>query len=463
MSTRRSGDQLQVIPGNLEGNDEDTGDDALEFKFPSNREFNPPQKGANVPRRKSVLGRGLSALLTSSAVPVDLSNIPLAGVGGNALTEQEKPIKQGSEKLPSGKSTNTREQKAASLPKPFPADDTPPPVPSPFTPPAPTAVTAGATSASGIGAASNPGAAFGEDDGLIDGGLVYLSVDRVRANPDQPRRTFPQAELEDLSETIKKTGLLQPLVVRRRKGESGQLAAYEIVAGERRFRAAKMAGLVKIPAILKQLNDQEALEIGIIENVQRSNLNPIEEALAYQRLVDTFGSTQNEVAEKVGKDRASVANLLRLLKLDPSVQEMIVRGDLSAGHGRTLLRAESPELQRTVAKRILDEGLSVREAELLSQGGTLERDRPVAIPGASVVPGASEIPGIRIPATAPGGESKPAPKVQKSPEILALEEELRRTLGTKVSLQFSEAGRGELRISFYSVEELEGIVEMFRE
>ena len=208
-----------------------------------------------------------------------------------------------------------------------------------------------------------------------------------------------------------------------------------MVAGERRWRASQAAGLKEIPAIVRRLSDKEAFALAIIENVQRADLNPIEEALAYQRLIDEFGDTQAAVAATVGKDRVSIANALRLLKLDSSLQEKISGGILSAGHGRALLMLESGEQRQTLAKRIVSESLSVRAAEKL----------------------AAEM--------AHGKQNRASraqePKVQreKSPAMQAVEERLRRALGTKVSVTLTTEGAGELRISFFSEGELENILE----
>jgi ParB family transcriptional regulator, chromosome partitioning protein len=270
-------------------------------------------------------------------------------------------------------------------------------------------------------------------------GIVYLSIDRVFPSEGQPRKHFDNEELRALSKSIKETGLLQPIVVRRRKGEVGPLAKYDIVAGERRFRAAKMAGLKQLPAVTRQLSDAQALEIGIIENVQRSDLNPIEEAQAYSRLIDEFGGTQESVAQVVGKDRVTIANALRLLKLESSVQQLIVEKKLNAGHGRALLMTTDLTAQREFARAIVSQGLSVRAAERLVQeqltGGTSAEQPKNEVSGASR-----------------STRAKPIAAVE-------LEERLRRALGTKVQLALSGPGRGEVRISFFSEAELESLLE----
>jgi len=270
---------------------------------------------------------------------------------------------------------------------------------------------------------------------VLEGGLMYLSLDRVYPNKAQPRQHFAPQEIETLAESIRTSGLLQPIVVRRRAGEvSGQLATYEIIAGERRFRAAKQAGLVKIPALLRQIDDREALELGIVENVQRADLNPIEEALAYKRLGDSFGASQAEIAEKVGKDRASVANSLRLLKLTAPVQELLIKGELSAGHGRALLGLENAASQLALAERVVKEGLSVRATE-----------QALKSPADGLTPRSTV-------------KRNPSLQSQEA-NIAALEERFRRALGTKVKLSLDAVGKGELRVSFFSSAELERLLE----
>ena len=341
-------------------------------------------KGANMARKRSALGRGLSALMTSSTVPVDFAR-------GDVGT-----------------------------PAAFP--------PTPFVPSEP------------VLRIQPEGVHSGEEESELppEMGLIHLALDRILPNKDQPRQTFVQEEIDRLSDSIKETGLLQPIIVRRKGTDVGHLATFEIVAGERRWRAAKQAGLMKVPAIVRQLTDRETLEIGIIENVQRANLNAIEEAVAYQRLVQEFGASQGEVAASVGKDRASIANSIRLLKLSPDVQKRIERGELSAGHGRALLALQAEADQQCLAQKIVDETLSVRQTEQLVQ----EYVRALAQP-------------------APAVEGGVAVAVkEQSLAIGALEERLRRALGTKIRLTLSpRTGRGELKISFFSEAELESIID----
>lgn len=260
------------------------------------------------------------------------------------------------------------------------------------------------------------------------GSLRYVPVSSLTPNPDQPRQYFNDEELLSLATSIKESGLLQPILVR----ENSKINGLEIIAGERRWRAAMRAGLELVPVILRDLSDREALEIGIIENVQRANLNPIEEAEAYQRLIDDFGQTQAEIAETVGKDRTSIANMLRLLKLGRVVRDMIVSGELSAGHGRALLMVATEEQQVALARRIIKEGLSVRATERAVNEPEGEQASEKVAKGAAAV---------------------------ASPTTQALEERLRRGLGTKVKVAMRAKEKGEIRISFFSTEELESLLE----
>ena len=266
--------------------------------------------------------------------------------------------------------------------------------------------------------------------------LSYLSLDELYPNESQPRKFFRESEIVSLSNSIKETGVLQPILVRKKESASG--GGYEIVAGERRYRASKKAGLKEVPVLIRELTDRETLEIGVVENVQREDLNPIEEALAYRRLVEEFEASQSEIAKTVGKDRASVANSLRLLKLEPGIQELIVEGRITAGHGRALLSLGSFSERRELVERILEESLSVRATERAVSG---EKSETVAVP--------------RV------GSSKKT-VAEKSPAVLELEERFRRALGTKVNLSFdNKTGRGDLRVSFFSAEELQNLLDRF--
>ncbi len=257
-------------------------------------------------------------------------------------------------------------------------------------------------------------------------GELELKLSEIVPNSEQPRKEFDEDTLMELAESIKQFGILQPLLVQK-KGKY-----YEIIAGERRWRAAKLAGLKKVPVILKDFTDLEAMEISLIENIQRENLNSIEEAYAYKRLIEEFHLKQDEVAERVSKSRAAVTNSMRLLKLDPRVQKMLVDEMLSSGHARTLLSLEDPELQYQTAQKIFDEKLSVRETEKLVK----------------------QLLNPRI-----------VPKREKDPQMDAayekLEERLKGIIGTKVSISRGRGKKGKIEIEYYSQEELERILELF--
>lgn len=188
-------------------------------------------------------------------------------------------------------------------------------------------------------------------------GRLYISINKIKSNSDQPRKAFHNESIVELSESIKHNGIIQPLILKQ-DGSS-----YSIVAGERRWRAAKMAGLKEVPAVIMELTDQQVLEISLIENIQREDLNPIEEAVAYKKLLSDFGLTQEQLSRVMGKSRATITNIMRLINLDTRVQEYIIEGVLSEGHGRTLLGIKDGDLQYEVAQRVIDDGISVRELE----------------------------------------------------------------------------------------------------
>lgn len=262
-------------------------------------------------------------------------------------------------------------------------------------------------------------------------GVLYIPVDKIVNNPAQPRQDFKEAELVELAASIKRLGVLQPLVVRRVEG-SGQ---FEIVAGERRWRASKLAGVAQVPAVVRELSERDALEIAIVENVQRENLNPIEQATAYQRLIQEFSLSQEEVAEQVGKDRASISNILRLLKLPKEVQSYLQEGKLTLGHAKAILSIKDPNGQLSLAKKVLNEHLSVRALESLVS-------RVVVLDAGKIAKDRSEIP--------PGADRS---------DLIDTTERLRRTLGTKVLMKHHATGKGSIVIEYFSEVELERIVE----
>jgi ParB family chromosome partitioning protein len=244
--------------------------------------------------------------------------------------------------------------------------------------------------------------------------------------PFQPRKDFPAESLKELSDSIKEQGIVQPLIVRQRKGH------LELIAGERRWRAAQLAGLPEVPVIVREADDQAVLELALIENLQRENLNPIEEAEGYAQLMKQFSLTQEEIAGKVGRGRVAVANALRLLKLPMSVQAHVRAGRLSVGHAKAILTLETHAAQDALAERVIAQGLNVRQAEALTS-----------------------------PTRPPQAPHAPAPHTAKPVDtnLGALESRLRERLGTKIHLRYKE-GKGALEISFYSDAELERILQI---
>lgn len=263
-----------------------------------------------------------------------------------------------------------------------------------------------------------------KEDAAAKSGVQVMKINEVEPNRDQPRKNFDEDALLELSDSIKQFGVLQPLLVRKRKDY------YEIIAGERRWRAAKLAGVKEVPVIEKEYTDQEILEIGLIENIQRENLNPIEEAIAYKRLLEEFNLKQDEVAERVSKSRTAVTNSMRLLELSDKVQQMIIDDMISTGHARALLAIDDPELQYTLANKIFDEKLSVRETEKLVK----------------------EIKNPKKPK-----EKKP---VANSFIYQDLEEKMKSVFGTKVSIASKGKGKGKIEIEYYSDDELEHLFDM---
>ena len=261
---------------------------------------------------------------------------------------------------------------------------------------------------------------------------VIVRISEVEPNREQPRKKFDDDKLAELSESIKTYGLLQPILVQKRDGY------YEIIAGERRWRAALKAGLKEIPVIVRDYTEKEILELSLVENIQRENLNPIEEAIAYKRLMDEFGLGQEEVAQRVSKSRSAVANSLRLLKLEENVQKMVIDGEISMGHARALLPLEDPEKQLSTAKEIVDKKLSVRETEKKVKEILSSRDDT--------------------------DTKKPETKQQEEDPSIAIiykqiEERLQQTLHTKVSIQRKRNGHGKLLIDFYNSDDLDKIID----
>jgi ParB family transcriptional regulator, chromosome partitioning protein len=333
------------------------------------------------------LGRGLSALLgepvrTEAPAPAPANQPPAQPVQQRAPIEPPRNVFE------------------------LPVTQTPAPAPQA---PAPVVTAAAAPTSSG------------------DAGPRGVAIDLVQRNPQQPRKHFDEAELNDLASSIRSHGVLQPILVRPIPG-----GKYEIVAGERRWRAAQKAGLHSIPAVIRELNEVEVLEIAIVENVQRMDLNPIEEAQGFQALIDRFGRTQQEIADAVGKSRPHIANMLRLLSLPDDLQEMVRDGRLSSGHARAILTAPDP---RGLAQKAISEGLNVREIERLAQIAKDEKHGPRVSTGASTD--------------------------GKSADTRALEQSLSNALGLEVTI--SEKGTaGELKVSYKTLEQLDDVIRRLR-
>ena len=255
-------------------------------------------------------------------------------------------------------------------------------------------------------------------------GEIMVKINQVEPNRDQPRKDFDEDALMELADSIKQFGILQPLIVQKKNDY------YEIIAGERRWRAAKIAGVKEVPIIVKEFSDQEIVEISLIENIQRENLNPIEEAMAYKRLLEEFNLKQDEVAERVSKSRTAVTNSMRLLKLSPRVQQMIVDDMISTGHARALLAIDDEEQQFILANRIFDEKLSVREIEKIVKD--LKN---------------------------PKKEIKKT-KIEQTFVYENIEEQMKNIIGTKVSVNPKANGKGKIEIEYYSEEELERIYDL---
>lgn len=263
-----------------------------------------------------------------------------------------------------------------------------------------------------------------KDEKKENGNPLMVKLSEVEPNREQPRKHFDEESLQELADSIKKYGIIQPLLVEKKE------KYYEIIAGERRWRAAKLAGLKEIPVMIKEISEQEKMEVALIENIQREDLNPIEEAQAYKRLLEEFHLKQEDVANRLSKSRSAITNTMRLLKLDERVQTMLADGGLSAGHARALLSIEDGDKQYELALKIVDKGLSVREVEALLK-------------------------------------KKPAEK--KDSELSSrenliyrnFENNLKEIYGTKVSIK-DQKGKGKIEISYYSVDELERILEMLQ-
>jgi len=259
--------------------------------------------------------------------------------------------------------------------------------------------------------------------------LREIAIDLIRPGEQQPRNTFDEAKLQELAQSIRATGIIQPLLVRRRGG------LFELVAGERRWRAAQIAGLTRIPAIVREIPDENLLELALIENIQRQELNAIEEANAYRRLIESLGLTQDEVAQRVGRDRTFITNYLRILKLPNEIQSLLEQEKLTFGHARALLGVTDPQMQRRLAQRIHKNNWSVRETEHRIRALNAQTPSPAVAP-------------IR----------------QIDPNLRAAEGKLRRRFGTQVRIVSAKAGSaGRIEIEFYSAEDLNRLYDLLTE
>lgn len=253
---------------------------------------------------------------------------------------------------------------------------------------------------------------------------IKVKINKVEPNREQPRKKFDEEALQELADSIRQFGVLQPLIVQEKE------EYYEIIAGERRWRAAKLAGLKEIPVIIRKMTEQEIVEISLIENIQRENLNPIEEAQAYKRLLTEFQLKQEEVAERVAKSRTAVTNSMRLLKLDERVQQMVIDGMLTTGHARALLAFDDNEEQFQMANKVYNEKLSVREVEKLTKNHGKQKSE------------------------------KKKEDFQQTAVFQDLEEKMKAALGTKVSINRKNDNKGKIEIEYYSMEELERLIEV---
>jgi len=281
----------------------------------------------------------------------------------------------------------------------------------------------GALIGGGERTASSSAPPVAQPDAVPGHKYMLCPTGEISPNATQPRKRFDEAALQELSDSIKEKGVIEPLIVRRTP------MGFELVAGERRWRAAKMASLASVPVVVIDATDEQSLELAIIENIQREDLNAIEEAEAYKGLADKFGLSQEEVARKVGKERATVANYMRLLKLPLEVKDELVKGAISMGHARAILSVEGHAAQTGLCRKVITKGLSVREAEALARKGFSDSQKSVA--------------------------------VAKAPAYPEIERELREVFGTRVSLK-DKKGKGRIEISYFSADERERVLDLLR-
>ena len=266
------------------------------------------------------------------------------------------------------------------------------------------------------------GALIPDDINEGNEGKLMISLNKIKSNIDQPRKSFDNEKIAELAESIKNHGIIQPLILKENGG------GYIIVAGERRWRAAKMVGLKEVPAIVMDLTEKQVLEISLIENIQRQDLNPIEEALAYKKLLSDFNLTQEELSKRIGKSRTAITNTIRLINLDSRVQQYVIDGIISEGHGRALLSLEDGDLQYIYSQKVIDEKLSVRELEKLIRNASLKSE-------------------------------KSEKNEELNPYYKDVRDRLQNYFGTKVNLS-SKKNRGKIEIEYYSEEDLERILDI---
>ncbi|WP_010246633.1 ParB/RepB/Spo0J family partition protein [Acetivibrio cellulolyticus] len=257
-----------------------------------------------------------------------------------------------------------------------------------------------------------------------ENGIMELRVNEIEPNVGQPRKKFDDEKLIQLSDSIKQHGIVQPIIVRKEEN------IYKIVAGERRWRAARMAGLTNVPVILKDISNKQVMEMALIENIQREDLNPIEEAEAYERLINEYKMTQEELSKSIGKNRSTIANIIRLLALGEKVKEYLINGEISSGHARALLSIEDKEMQEKVCSEIIEKNLNVRDTESLVKKLLAQKKEVKKV-------------------------------INEDENIVQIEDELKKILGTKVKL-FNNNKKGKIMIEYYSNDELERILDIFK-
>ncbi len=272
-----------------------------------------------------------------------------------------------------------------------------------------------------------------QDDGVTNEIIANIEIDKIQSNPYQPRADFDPVALDELRQSIVEKGIIQPITVRR--ADDG----YQLISGERRVRAAREAGLVRLPAyIIRVKSNEEMLELALIENLQREHLNPIEIAISYRRLIEEVQLTHDQLSQRIGKDRTTITNYLRLLKLPDVIQSAVRKGDVSPGHARALINVEDPAVQLAIFNRIIDKQISVREVERLARDYQRKKTR-------------------RAPASLPLGDSG---VTAISSSVASVEDKLRQRLGTKVSIKTMQDGKGEIVVEYYSPDDLERLIEL---